>query len=661
MSKSSQHNSTFRSIMLRIAHRSKLHSCLGLILIPTTATLGILALVSVFFASADSASNTYAANLSNQITTEVDGQYYVTLTAPDVTFSVSPSNNQNAAKQRVDVGVETNVAGGAKLYLSMAGTSNSLHLNGDTSQTTNVIAATAGANGLDGFADNTWGYSTDDQTYSAVPTTASDPALLATIDGETTGTTSGSVISASIPVYYAAKVDTSIQPGSYSNRVTYSAVTDGGIVTGAALTKIVSGGIEVDALQPDVTNTLYISTNLMTNTYGVPRVYYQTTDPAGYQECMNVLTSHDESGILTLTCDVVPTNNEEGITIHLVPKGSSDDFFCSDGTYPANTSDCDAGTWQWGNIVIDVPEDMWPKAPILYTLTYMQDMTPEICEFAPEGDTAQLIDKRDNKTYWVAKLADGNCWMTQNLDLDLSGRTLTPSDSDVSSNWRYSGSWYTSVQNLSTSTNAVQGWDLGEYVWTTPGSADGCWPSTNLSDPDCAPYWQSTAGMTPMTTIRDDGIIVEGSTYDAHYLAGNYYSWTAATAGTGSSATSYSDVAEGSICPAGWRLPSMETGYGGSFKGLISAYNIGNNAAGGLAMSSVPLYFVKAGDIGQNSNLGNRLFYAGEQGAYWSNQLTDWSTLVSILSFGGSSVSTSTGSARWGGDTIRCVAKGQWD
>ncbi len=39
--------------------------------------------------------------------------------------------------------------------------------------------------------------------------------------------------------------------------------------------------------------------------------------------------------------------------------------------------------------------------------------------------------------YWVTKLADGNIWMTQNLDYDLvAGTTLTSSDSDVDSNWK---------------------------------------------------------------------------------------------------------------------------------------------------------------------------------------------------------------------------------
>ena len=39
----------------------------------------------------------------------------------------------------------------------------------------------------------------------------------------------------------------------------------------------------------------------------------------------------------------------------------------------------------------------------------MQSMTPEICSLAEEGSGLQLIDIRDNKLYWVAKLKDHNC------------------------------------------------------------------------------------------------------------------------------------------------------------------------------------------------------------------------------------------------------------
>lgn len=46
-------------------------------------------------------------------------------------------------------------------------------------------------------------------------------------------------------------------------------------------------------------------------------------------------------------------------------------------------------------------------AAIFNGITTMQDMTPEICAAAKEGDTVRLRDARDDKMYWVAKLADG--------------------------------------------------------------------------------------------------------------------------------------------------------------------------------------------------------------------------------------------------------------
>ena len=54
----------------------------------------------------------------------------------------------------------------------------------------------------------------------------------------------------------------------------------------------------------------------------------------------------------------------------------------------------------------------------LSDVMYMQDLTPVICKNSKENDTKQLIDERDGKIYWVTKLKDDNCWMTQNLDYD---------------------------------------------------------------------------------------------------------------------------------------------------------------------------------------------------------------------------------------------------
>ncbi len=57
----------------------------------------------------------------------------------------------------------------------------------------------------------------------------------------------------------------------------------------------------------------------------------------------------------------------------------------------------------------------------LADIEYMDEVTPEICGNTPLADTEgnhqyPLKDPRDNQTYTVAKLKDGNCWMTQNMN-----------------------------------------------------------------------------------------------------------------------------------------------------------------------------------------------------------------------------------------------------
>ena len=68
----------------------------------------------------------------------------------------------------------------------------------------------------------------------------------------------------------------------------------------------------------------------------------------------------------------------------------------------------------------------------------MQDMSHDICNSVTRTGaetTTQLVDIRDNKLYYVTKLADNNCWMTQNLDLELRGTStaaLTSENTDLS-------------------------------------------------------------------------------------------------------------------------------------------------------------------------------------------------------------------------------------
>ena len=183
-----------------------------------------------------------------------------------------------------------------------------------------------------------------------------------------------------------------------------------------------------------------------------------------------------------------------------------------------------------------------------------------------------MLGTRSN-TGSVTKLADGNCWMTQNLDLDLStSKALTPDDSDVSSSWTPTRSTTTSIFSNTNNTKQYS-WDPGYWVKSDPdGYSNYCGSSsgiTSFNDADCTSAgWTDVSSMTPM----DDGTTnaaISGNTYNAHYLVGNFYQWNAATAGTGGTITSTN--ATDSICPKGWQLPTSNNSNSGSFQALMTA------------------------------------------------------------------------------------------
>ncbi len=121
----------------------------------------------------------------------------------------------------------------------------------------------------------------------------------------------------------------------------------------------------------------------------------------------------------------------------------------------------------------------------------MQDFSCTL--LANIGDTATLKDSRDGNTYVIKKLADGKCWMIENLRI--AGKTITSADSNVVSDF------------------------------TIPESRLG-----------------SSSSIDSLNVYVDP-------TYGGYY---NYYTATAGTGGT--SLTSGNATSD--ICPKGWRLPT---------------------------------------------------------------------------------------------------------
>ena len=285
--------------------------------------------------------------------------------------------------------------------------------------------------------------------------------------------------------------------------------------------------------------------------------------------------------------------------------------------------------------------------PVFDGIQTMQEMTSTICADAAENDTAQLTDTRDGKEYWVAKLKDGNCWMTQNLDLDLTnGTPLTPEDSDVSSSWNPPRTTEQPGTITSANTNTeTYSWDLGMYVKSNPdGYSNYCDDVKGLSDADCTSAgWTNVSSMTPM----EDGNatdVISGGTYNAHYLVGNLYQWNAATAGTGGTITSAE--AKDSICPKGWRLPTSTRS--GEFQALMNAYRIGHNST---KLTQSPLYFHSSGYVESGS-----LWYAGYNGGYWSSTAYSSTGNAYELYFSSGRVDPSYSTSRYLGQSVRCLA-----
>lgn len=257
----------------------------------------------------------------------------------------------------------------------------------------------------------------------------------------------------------------------------------------------------------------------------------------------------------------------------------------------------------------------------------MQDTATIKSKLANIGDTMQAIDSRDNKKYWVTKLADGNIWMTQNLDLDIdSTKIYTPADTDIPANW-------TPVRSTTNSTT----WDTGTTGRTVPHSYD----PGNL-------YWNgnvTTVGGSLSDRTTTDPSATSG---DIHYHVGNYYNWTAAVAMNSSSSyiTNFTDVNQ-SICPAGWRLPTYEGDK--SFLNLKNAQGFTSGTSGNI--QSAPTYFVYGGTWGGSSDI------VGYYGYYWSSVVYN-SYYAYRLHFSAARNLDPRGDGRRdNGYSLRCVAR----
>lgn len=296
----------------------------------------------------------------------------------------------------------------------------------------------------------------------------------------------------------------------------------------------------------------------------------------------------------------------------------------------------------------------------LYDINTMQRMTPCICantttptisarSITWSNTTATnvvprkvLKDKRDNNKYLVSKLADGNCWMSTNLNMELStSTTLTNALTDLNTKT----SW-TPDQN----TTVIAGGSVG-YVDKIYFNED--W----ASDPTVArsgriteigAYYKNDATASTEPTSTADSYL--------HERSGVYYNLLAASAGSSLGVTGDLTSVPDSICPKGWTLPSAT-----KFENLFVKYQLRNQAPARLFLEAEPFNILASGRLyGTSLEYGQpiKVMQRQRSGELLAGSIAEGK--INYLSFSGDSYQTmfiSSDSAIWAALATRCIAR----
>ncbi len=388
--------------------------------------------------------------------------------------------------------------------------------------------------------------------------------------------------------------------------------------------------------------------------------------------------------------NAVPTTDTEILNVETgkVIEGHADTYDLNFGARVSTS--LPAGNYSGEVVVSAVANPI--KLHSLMDVTYMQDMTSSICANTPILEdkknpvSKQLVDTRDGKKYWVSKLADGNCWMVQNLAYDITEErinsgAINPTNTDVTETWGKDSQY----PPMATKTGALNfdgvdknvytqtySWNLGEYVIVDP----------------TVHSWDSIKAGGTLDGVKN--VAKYNGSQDQHNLFGNYYQWNAATAGSGAAVTADEDNlkvdnAMHSICPKGWQLPLAEparikdatgailpsrdqvpTLKNKSYAYLFSKYGFTyerdesdwtgpgsiNPSSQGYYSFSAPFHFVRTGDVGNES-------LSSMNGWSWtlSSSTTSHYNQAYRFSAGSDRIYPLSTGSRTTASSVRCVAR----
>ena len=259
------------------------------------------------------------------------------------------------------------------------------------------------------------------------------------------------------------------------------------------------------------------------------------------------------------------------------------------------------------------------------------------CSALGSGKVTALTDLRDGDTYAVAKLADDNCWMIENLRLDYDANfdeSLSQGFGKSTTYGNFIGLAKPETANFDNSTTANSIYYSGTQSGTASiniGTTD--YPSRRI------PRYRNDNTNTDSTINANVNVSNMTGLDQNIYSYGNYYTWSAALANTIYYSSSTATDADGktsetvntSLCPAGWHLPTG-TGSGefGYLSNSLGGYKNANDIAQAMSNSTTPTgaeisnafrkfpnNFVYSGYI--SSTQGGSIKYRGKEAYYWSS------------------------------------------
>lgn len=265
----------------------------------------------------------------------------------------------------------------------------------------------------------------------------------------------------------------------------------------------------------------------------------------------------------------------------------------------------------------------------------LQDLTFQVCgnaEVIGDSSKMQAIDTRDGSIYWVTKLADGNCWLLDNLTLDLTNPAVLSGLSE---------------DNTNASNTTLN------YLKNGGGDTDDQYATSGVSNwVDGYSYSDPLVNMDSKEIVPSDSASTAGA-----WKIGGYYNYCAATAGSycygdGESYETSSDDATEDICPAGWKIPAdqYDEGYANLIYSMFDDVDISSDPTASASFRSA-LRLPLSGFFIEGS-----IYYQNSDGSWWSSSPGSDSDILA-LGADTSIIYTTNSEDRSHGTSIRCMAE----